>query len=144
MTDFDPVQRIEGSHQILVDNQWPNFHDAEVHALNIWRGDIRPDDNVWVGPVIKVLFELCALKDPFRVDMAFHDCTQIKLEDFDHQNAIYDLTFHYDARGFLNNGEPLTPYICVSFEQAFDMHLSFKCFRIEVLRYQNEMNNHDA
>ena len=133
METFNPVIHIENSSLILDDSEWPNFHDAEVHNLNIWRGDVRPDDNVWIGPVIEVTFELCALKHPYIVTLKFHDCETIKLEEFNHQNAVYDLNFDFEARGTLTDGNPLTPYINVTFEQAFGMALTFKCFRIEAV-----------
>ncbi len=133
MKAFDPIEEVENSHLILDHGEWPNFHDAEVHTLNLWRGDVRPDDNVWIGPVIEVSFELCALQKPYMVVLKFHDCDAIRLEAFDHQNALYDLAFKFEARGTYLNGKPLPPYISVRFEQAFDAALSFKCFRVQVM-----------
>ncbi len=133
MTDFDPVNDIEDSHIILDKGVWPNFHDAEVHRLSLWRGDVRPEDNVWIGPVLDVSFELCALQYPFIADLRFHDCDAIRMHDFNHQNALYDLTFAYQSRGNDNHGNPLTPFIHVNFEQAFGAALSFRCFRVQVV-----------
>ncbi len=133
MKEFNPIEDVEDSQLIHDHGEWPNFHDAEVHNLNIWRGDVRPDDNVWIGPVIKVSFELCALEKPYIVVLKFHDCDSIKMEEFNHQNAVYDLTFNYEARGTLTNGKPLTPYISVCFEEAFGLALSFKCFRVQAV-----------
>lgn len=133
MPSFNPLTHIKNCQLILNQGEWPNFHDAEVHTLNIWRGDVRPEDDVWIGPVIEVSFELCALKEPYLVTLKFHDCESIKLTDFNQQNALYDLSFKFEERGKLNNDEPMTPYICVNFEQAFGAKLSFKCFLIEVI-----------
>ena len=133
MQSFDPVQHVDNSQRILVDGEWPNFHDAEVHDLHIWRGDVRPDDRVWIGPRISLTFELCSLEKPFIAELCFHDCEDIQLGDFNNENAIYDLEFWFEERGEDNNGEPLTPYIYVNFEQAFGMGLSFKCFKVEVV-----------
>ncbi len=133
MVEFDPIRHIENSEFALDNGQWPNFHDAEVHNLNIWRGDVRPEDSVWIGPVVEASFELCALQHPYMVVMKFHDCEAIKLGEFNHQNAVYDLNFTFENRGTLKDGTPMTPYICVEFEQAFGMVLSFKCMRVEVL-----------
>ena len=72
--------------------------------------------------------------------LKFHDCDSIKMEEFNHQNAVYDLTFNYEARGTLTNGEPLTPYISVRFEQAFGFALSFKCFRVQAVE-RREIEN---
>jgi hypothetical protein len=118
MTDFDPISTVEDSHLILDHGDWPNFHDAEVLNLNIWRGDVRPDDDIWIGPVIEASFELCALETPYITILKFHDCESIRLEEFNHQNAVYDLRFKYEARGTCTDGTPLTPYISVSFEHA--------------------------
>ena len=67
MTEFDPLQHVIDSHLILDRGEWPNFHDAEVHHLHIWRGDVRPDEDVWIGPLIEATFELCALKNSYLV-----------------------------------------------------------------------------
>jgi len=133
MKSFDPRTDILNSQLILVDGEWPNFHDAEVHDLTIWRGDIRPADNVWIGPVIEATFELCALREPFIAVLAFRDCEAIGLMDFNHQNAVYDLSFAFFQRGHYNDGSPLPPGIAVTFEQAFGAALTFKCARVEVL-----------
>ncbi len=140
MKEFKPIEDVEDPQLILDNGEWPNFHDAEVHNLNIWRGDVRPDDNVWIGPVIQVSFELCALEKPYIVVLKFHDCDSIKMEEFNHQNAVYDLTFNYETRGTLTNGKPLTPYISVRFEQAFGLALSFKCFRVQAVE-RREIEN---
>ena len=133
MKEFDPVKQIGRSELVLDNGSWPNFHDAEVHTLNIWRGDVRPEDDVWVGPVIEASFELCALQYPYKVSLRFHDCDQIRLEEFNHQNAVYDLQFYFESRGMNNLGEPLPPWIIVTFEQAFGVALSFRCMKVEAV-----------
>ncbi len=133
MKAFKPIENVENSCLILDRGEWPNFHDAEVHTLNIWRGDLRPDDDVWVGPVIEASFELCALQHPFVAVLKFHDCDAIRMEEFNHQNAVYDLTFSHKSRGNYSDGKPLPPWISVTFEQAFGVALSFTCFKVEVL-----------
>ena len=133
MKEFNPINDVEDSEFVLDKGRWPNFHDAEVHNLSIWRGDVRPDDNVWIGPVIELTIELCALKNPYMVILKLHDCEAIKLEDFNHQNAVYDLSSKFEERGILTNGGPLAPYISVSFERAFGTSLSFKCFRVQAI-----------
>ena len=131
MKQFDPISSIENSALILDGGEWPSFHDAEIHELKLWRGDVRPEDDVWIGPLLEMTFELCALKDPYIVVLAFHDCEVIDFSDFKHQNGIFDMTFAFEERGFLRNGEPMTPYIAVTMAQSADTSLSLKCFRIE-------------
>jgi hypothetical protein len=123
MKAFDPVKDVKNSQSILDHGQWPNFHDAEVHSLGIWRGDVRPEDNVWIGPVIEASFELSALENPYMAVLKFHDCDAIRMEDFNHQRE----------RGNYRDGTALPPNIAVWFEQAFGLALSFTCFRIQAL-----------
>lgn len=142
---FDPLRDVEDSAIILDDGKWPNFHDAEVHSLNIWRGDIRPEDNVWIGPVIEVAFELCALKEPYLAVLKFHDCDAMRMQEFNHQNAIYDLCFVLKHRGINEKtGTPLPPTIAVRFEQAFGVALTFECSRVQAIerkRMENPRRN---
>ena len=138
MREFNPIEDVEDSKYALDNGKWPNFHDAEIHNLNIWRGNVQPDDDVWIGPVIEITLELCALKNPYMVILKFHDCEAIRLKDFNHQNAVYDLIFKYEGRGTMMDGEPLTPYIVVYFEQAFGATLSFKCFRVQAVDCSGE------
>ncbi len=133
MKEFNPIEDVENSDFVLDNGKWPNFHDAEIHNLSIWRGDVQPDDDVWIGPVIEVTIELCTLRNPYMVVLKFHDCESIKIEDFNHQNAVYDLNFNFEDRGVQISGESLTPYITVKFEPAFGSSLSFKCFRVEAI-----------
>ncbi|CAB5098203.1 hypothetical protein D3OALGA1CA_1251 [Olavius algarvensis associated proteobacterium Delta 3] len=144
MKEFDPVTHVENSGLILDHGEWPNFHDAEVLYLNMWRGDIRPDDNVWIGPIIEASFELCALKKPYIVGLKFHDCNSIRMEEFNHQNAVYDLRFKFEARGTYTDGTPLPPHILVSFEQAFGVALSFTCFRVEAIERRQPANHENG
>ncbi len=144
MEAFDPIRHVENSQLILDQGTWPNFHDAEVHFLSIWRGDVRPEDNVWTGPVLEVTFELCALQFPYLATLKFHDCESIKLGEFNHENAIYDLTFSFEERGSCKDGTQLTPFIKVGFEQAFGLELSFRCFRVEAINRKEIDNDHET
>ncbi len=139
MKEFNPTEDVEDSDLVLDNGRWPNFHDAEIHKLSIWRGDVRPEDDIWIGPVIEMTLELCALRHPYMVHLKFHDCESIRLEDFNHLNAAYDLSFKLEERGTLTTGEPLTPYISVNFEQAFGASLSFKCFRVQALKFNEKI-----
>lgn len=98
---FDPIKNVENASAILDRGEWPNFHDAIVYSLNFWRGDMRPDDDIWIAPTIDASFELDALQEPYVVDIRFHSCDQIRMAHFDHNNDIYALSFAFVARGFL-------------------------------------------
>jgi hypothetical protein len=129
---FDPLRDVKDCAIVLDDGRWPDFHDSEVHTLNIWRGDIRPEDNVRIGPVIDATFEPCALKEPYIVVLRFHDCDVIRMQEFNHQNALHDLTLTFRDRGINERmGKPLPPAIAVRFEQAFGVALTFECFCVQ-------------
>ncbi|WP_424362206.1 hypothetical protein [Methylocystis parvus] len=138
MRAFDPLRDIVGAGLIADAGLWPGFHDARVNALRFWRGDIRPDDDVWIGPTIEAEIETSALEVNFLCRMKFHDCDAVKLEGFAHGNDVLDLTFNYEARGFYLDGvTPLPPFIRVEFigcggpEPMFT--LAFRCFKVEIL-----------
>lgn len=122
------------------DGDWPNFHDAEIIDLHIWRGDVRPDDGVYVFPQITVRVELCALQHPFTTTLKFEDCNSVVMPGFNHQNPIMDLHFGLEERGFLNNGSPMTPYIVVHFKPCWEFGLSFKCFRASVVSVEGKVD----
>ena len=136
MEVFDPVKHVENSQAILDAGLWPNFHDAIVYSLNFWRGDIRPEDNVWVAPTIDASLELSALQFPYVVDLRFHGCDYIDVVRFDHNNDIYALSFSFEARGYYTDGiTPLKPFVRVTFERGPGQAplLQFKCFRVEAV-----------
>ena len=63
------------------------------------------------------------------------------MEEFSHQNTVYDLSLTYVARGInTTNGKPLPPHILVSFEQAFNAALTFTCFRVQAIE-RREIDN---
>ena len=90
-----------------------------------WHDDVRPDDNVGIEPVIEASFELCALEKSYIVVLKFHDCDSMRMETFNHQNAVYDLRFKFEARGSRQDGKPLPAQISVAFEPAFGVALPF-------------------
>ena len=136
MRNFDPIADVENSSVILDGGAWPNFHDAIVYSLNFWRGDMRPDDDVWITPTIETSLELDALEFPYVVDIRFHGCDDIRMQHFDHNNDIYWLSFSFEERGYYADGiTPLPPYIRVLFErgQGLPPLLQFRCFRVEAV-----------
>lgn len=136
MRAFDPIVDIQNSTAILDGGVWPNFHDAIVYSLNFWRGDMRPDDDVWIAPTIDTSLELAALKSPYVVDLRFHDCCDIRMDRFDHNNDIYWMSFTFENRGCYADGvTPLPPYIRVVFESGRNSPpmLEFRCFRVEAI-----------
>jgi hypothetical protein len=134
MNTFNPAAHIRNAARILVDGAWPNFHDAFVHSLVFDRGDIRPDDNVWIGPSIVATLELDALEKPFVAVLRFEDCEDVELSGFDCDNSVYALNFALEARGFYADGvTPLQPYLRVDFAKCASFSLRFKCIAIDVV-----------
>ncbi len=136
MQEFDPIVQVENSVAILDNGQWPNFHDAIVYSIDLWRGDMRPEDDVWVMPTIDASFELAALEFPYVVDLRFHGCGLIHLQHFDQNNDIFWLSFSLEDRGCYADGvTPLPPHIRVVFERGHGGQplLQFMCFRVEAL-----------
>ncbi|MGH1457236.1 MAG: hypothetical protein ACRBDI_10680 [Alphaproteobacteria bacterium] len=138
MSEFNPKEDVKNSELVLVDGDWPSFHDAQVHHYSYWKGDLRPDDDVWVGSQIIIDFELCALEEPFYVKLKFSDCGEVNMSANNPDNSMYDLNMSYEKRGFFTSGKPLPPYIAVELKESFGFHLKFKCMSIDVVeRYKN-------
>lgn len=141
-----PESLIEGAGKLTdIFGYWPSFHDAEVIDFSLWRGDVNPEKNRWVSPVLTVKIHLWEMaKDPQNDGafqflkhtltlLRFHDVNHITLAGFNHQNPIFGLSFAVQQRGMLADGSPVTPYIVVEFEEAFQFSTTFKCFRAEVV-----------
>jgi hypothetical protein len=136
MRKFDPIADIENSASILDNGAWPNFHDAIVYSINFWRGDVRPDEDIWVFPTIEASLALDALILPYVVDLRFHGCDDISMQRFDHNADIYWLSFEFEDRGYFADGvTPLPPWIRVTFERGPGAAplLQFTCFRVEAV-----------
>jgi hypothetical protein len=136
MKEFDPVHHIVGSSAILeADGTWPSFYESEVYSFNFWRGDLRPEDDVYISPTIEASIEMTRHEFPFVVDLKFHDCDSIEMTYFNYQNVLVELSFSFEERGFYADGvTPLPPYICVKIgTPSRTVALTFKCFKIEVV-----------
>lgn len=130
----DPRKVVEGYEKILDrDGVWPNFHDAEVIDLQLWRGNVDPDREKYTFPQITAKVELCALEHPFMVTLKFLDCTSVMLSGFNHQNPIMDLRFLLEKRGMMTDGQPMPPYIVVEFVPCLEFSLFLKCSGVQVI-----------
>jgi hypothetical protein len=88
-----------------------SFHDAEVVAVRLDRG----------GPTLEMEVELVAqLPEARVVRLRFHDVTELALEDFNHQNVLFDLRAEEDGGGYV-----------VTLDSSFGLGGSFRCTRIE-------------
>ena len=104
--------------------------------MDLWRGDVCPERDRWIGPVLNAKIQVLEATqrgaehsgDDTLVTLRFHDVDQLDLRDFNHQNAILELSFELEVRG-----EGLTPSIHVEFRQANGVQATFVCFRVEVI-----------
>lgn len=117
---------------------WPSFHDAEVVELHFWRGRMKPGD--WddsnVPPVLTAKIHVFIERPTSQHTLAtlrFEDVDDLKMDGFNHQNAILGLPIALQERGKYESGGRLPPYLVVEFQSAFGMGASFRCFRIEVI-----------
>lgn len=103
MADTEPV--VLGREKLTnIFGRWPSFHDAEVIELNFWRGDVEPDKNRYIFPVLTVkvhLWEMASHTDDkgffllghhTLATLRFHHVDNFKMEGFNHQNAIFGLS----------------------------------------------------
>lgn len=133
---LQPTLHIVGSSAILeADGTWPSFYESEVYSFKLWRGDLRPEDGVYVLPVIEAAIEMTTHEFPYVVDFKFHDCDSIEMSYFNYQNVIEELTFSFEDRGFYADGvTPLPPHICVKIgTPKHTVAFTFKCFKVEVV-----------
>jgi len=122
---------------------WPNFHDAEVLELHLWRGHVYPGD--WddrnIFPVLTAKFLILEATQPGAggadkdviATLRFHDVDAIRIQDFNNNNSIVGLQVSKQPRGHFTTGESLPPSLVVAVEQGFGLTASFSCSRIEVV-----------
>lgn len=136
-----PEKLIEDSERLTgIFGYWPSFHDAEVIEFNLWRVEVEPAVDRHVFPVLTTkihLWELTSevdargyfiLRHHTLVTLRFHDMDELRMDGFNHQNAIYGLGFTIEER---EGGLP--PFLRVEFEPAFGISATFRCTRAGVL-----------
>ena len=131
--------QIKGSEKLTkVFGYWPSFHDAEVLEITMWRGDVEPERNSYVFPMLTTkihLWELISEVGKYLVlrhhtiaTLRFHDVNELHLSGFNHQNAIFGLSIVREERE-----EGPSPVFVIEFEEAFGVAAKFVCTRVEVL-----------
>jgi hypothetical protein len=132
---------IEGSQKLTdIFGYWPSFHDAEVIEFHLWRGDVEPEQERNVFPVLTVklhVWELTqeedaqghlVLRHHTLATLRFYDVDEFRTEGFNQQNAILKLSIEQRER---TDGP--SPFFFVEFRPAFGMSASFRCFRVVVV-----------
>ena len=118
---------------------WPSFHDAEVIEFNLWRGQAEPENPPYLFPTLTTkihLWELTSeidsrgyyvLRHRTLATLRFHDISELDMEGFNHQNAIFGLSItSAPMEGFPQR-------VHVEFEPAFGITATFYCLRVEVM-----------
>lgn len=132
---------ILGSQKLTgIFGRWPSFHDAEVIELHFWRGDVEPEPKRYIFPVLTVKFHVweltrevdaqghLVLRHHTLATLRFHDVDEFRMEDFNQQNAIFELLITQHER---TDGP--SPFFLIEFKPAFGISASFRCLRVEVL-----------
>jgi immunity protein 50 of polymorphic toxin system len=139
----EPEKLVEASERLTsIFGYWPSFHDAEVIEFNLWRGDVDTDAQRYVFPTLTTkihLWELTSdldargyyiLRHHTLATLRFYDISELHVEDFNHQNAIFGLSItSAPVDGFPQR-------MRVEFEPAFGVTATFYCLRVEVLEAQ--------
>ena len=133
--------RIERSEKLTqIFGYWPSFHDAEVIELNLWRGNVNPEEAHYEFPECTVklhLWEITREVDPkgFYIlrnhtlaIIRFYEVQDVRVDGFNHQNAIARLDIAEEQ-----GSSAATSIFNVSLPAAFGVDASFKCSRIEVV-----------
>ncbi len=136
----DPAGLVENSERLVgLFEGWPSFHDAEVIEFNLWRGDIAPEADRWVFPVLTTRIHLwdttpavnaegrLATRRHTHATLRFHALDDFKMDGFNHQNAIYGMSIARE-----NSPEHSFLRLRVVFEGAHGLSATFRCSRIEV------------
>lgn len=132
----NPAAFVEASNLLTtIFGGWPSFHDAEVITIDLWRGDICPERESWVGPVLTariLVLEATQLGaqhagNDILVTLRFHGVKDLRILNLNHENSIIDLSL---TPGSSDRGR--TSYVRVCFEQGFGINASFHCSRVEV------------
>lgn len=132
---------ITGSEKLTnIFGYWPSFHDAEVLELHLWRGYVEPDKNSYIFPVLTLrvhVWEMTkevdehgffVLRHHTLVTLRFRDVEDLKMDGFNHQNAIFALSIAQRERA-----SNASPYFDVELEQSFGVGSTFKCLGIQVV-----------
>ena len=139
-TLLDPTAIVQGHEQLTaIFGRWPSFHDAEVVSIRLERQG-RDD---WEGPVAYVSMHVCEgyFEDEARqrikwrnhtvVTFRFASVVDFTLTGFNHQNALWDLTFEAgtpESREVIWQG----PAYRVNFPATYGANFHFICRTVEI------------
>lgn len=112
------ISEIAGA-ELVMDwfGKWPSFHDAEIVSILLARA----------GESVLRIYPYCPQK-PATVNFVFSDVTDVELQDFSHQNVIFDLNIETAVDQNGENAFRLTMYPCYGLAGRIDA----KSLRVEV------------
>jgi hypothetical protein len=132
------VDRIAGAEQLVaLFGYWPSFHDAEVLWLRL---DRRAHGDGYYGPTLEALihtFEITSqvgadgcyvLRHRVLVHLRFREVVELRLEGFNHQNALMGL-----ALTDLRERQMERVRWAARFHSAHGVDASFQCYAAEVV-----------
>ncbi len=135
---MEDVDRIAGAEQLVaVFGYWPSFHDAEVLWLRLDRQAIGEG---CYGPTLEALvhaFEMTSevgadghyvLRHHVLVHLRFSEVVELRLDGFNHQNALMGLTLTD-----LRDRQMERVKWAVRFDSAFGVDASFQCYAVQVV-----------
>jgi hypothetical protein len=134
---MDDTPAIDGV-ELLVDRFgfWPSFHDAEV----LWIRLDRSNGLQIQGPTVEMLvhvFEMTSevteggyyrLKNHSQVHFRFEHVTELQIDGFNHQNAIFGLAIVDETGAGWEN-----KYYKVTIDPSYGIGGTFYCVRPEIL-----------
>lgn len=113
---------------------WPSFHDAEIHEIKLKR-NIKGD-----GTLLELIIHLYEMTPEIDergyykltkhnlVTIRFEEIADICLEDFNHQNCIFDLAINKSTK---------EDCFKVNIDLSYGCYGSLKCKRVEVIDVTN-------
>jgi hypothetical protein len=139
----EPANLVEGAERLTsIFGHWPSFHDAEVIEFNLWRGNANPEKPPYTFPTVTTKIHLWELTSEIDIrgyyvlrhhtlaTLRFHDISELCMDGFNHQNAIFGLSITSSP----TDGFPQRLH--VEFEPAFGITATFCCLRAEILEAQ--------
>jgi hypothetical protein len=132
---------VQGSEKLLaIFGRWPSFHDAEVIEIQLSRVRAGSRSNRYEGPQLLARIHTWnitnevdstghyVLKNHTLVTILFSDVRELKLEGFNHQNAISGLTIQPKE-----TTNPTDSKFHIEVDPSFGVDATFDCASVEIL-----------
>lgn len=136
MESIDPVTEIKGATNLIDEyGEWPDFYESIVRRLDFYLEDYGAPEQEWLSPSISAVLEV--MKDEhstFLVELKFHDCDSVNMQNFNYSNVIEELLISKELK---HNGSCMQNFLRVQIGTPdYTVALSLMCKHIEVLSCQ--------